>query len=245
MDAIVPAAHAGAVEARQGWLAAWQALGQPDEQRDTAAATTGELANVLEAWQRKEQAAPPNVDEQLQETSIAAVFVDREARMLEGTSAGSDETRAQIEQYRAAEQAAREQLLELEDAAAIRQAWYEDTAKERRAAELARNELRRRMDRELADATAGEPDTPVPAEPSAVERQEPHETEPVVSEAVRLGRKPRPVPADVSAREQAARDRLTRAEQQQRDVGEPRPHRRPQVDTGDTEADHGGHEHDL
>lgn len=254
VDAIGPAPHAGAVEARQGWLAAWQALGRPDEQRDTAAASTGELANVLEAWQRKEQAAPPNVDEQLQETSIAAVFADREARMLEGTGDGSEEIRAQIDQYRAAEQAARERLADLEDAAAVRQAWYEDTAAERRAAELARNELRRRMDRELAAATAGdvEPDESRGegdrVEPAAEQRQQARdvdEPEPVASGAVRLGRQSHPIPADVAAREQAARERLARANEQRRDLDEPQPRRRPQVDTGDAEADRGGHEHDL
>ncbi|MGH3424917.1 MAG: hypothetical protein ACRDO8_09320, partial [Nocardioidaceae bacterium] len=162
-DAIGPAPPAGAPEARQGWLAAWDALGRPEEQRDTAAASDGHLLNVLEAWQREEDRAPVNVDAQLRSTARQADYADRDARLAQNMAAmfraaeqdpSSDETR--LERARAWEARAREQLAILEERAAVRQEWYDATQQQRRAAQLARDELARRHDRELADMTAGQ-----------------------------------------------------------------------------------------
>lgn len=167
-DAIGPAPLAGAVDERAGWHAAWTALGRPDEQRDTAAASTGELDNLVEAWTRAEQDGPVNVDTDLADTSRLAVFVDREARLTQAeidraVEAGEDTAalEEQLAQYRGDDEAARARLTVLEEAAERRQEWYQATAAERRTAELARQELGRRTDRNLtheAETVASQPD---------------------------------------------------------------------------------------
>jgi conjugative relaxase-like TrwC/TraI family protein len=171
-DAIGPAPHRSAAEDRAGWHAAWTALGRPDEQRDVAAATRGELANTVQTWERTEALAPPNVDADLRGAYLSADFCDREARHchLEAeahTAAGrhpeAEQSGAHRDAYRRDEAAARVRAAELEEAATARQAWYESTTTQRRTAELARREATRRDDRELVRLLGADDRTPAEA----------------------------------------------------------------------------------
>jgi hypothetical protein len=167
-DAIGPAPHRSAAEDRAGWHTAWTALGRPDEHRDVAAATRGELANTIQAWERTEAVAPANVDDELRKAHRVADFCDREARYAHARiQTGADpQAAARVEQYRRQEGAARARAAELEAAAAARAAWYEQTTAQRRRAELARVELGRRDERALARLAAGQDPTAEPAEPA-------------------------------------------------------------------------------
>ncbi|MGH3096450.1 MAG: MobF family relaxase, partial [Streptosporangiales bacterium] len=183
-DAIGPAPHAGAPEARQGWLAAWEALGRPDEERDTVAASDGDLFNTLQAWQREQQAAPANVDNELRRTAREADDADRDARRAVAfgdlaRASGDDpsEEDRTLEQARQAEAAARQRLTALEEQAMQRQAWYEANQQQQRAAQLAQHELARRQDRELAQATEQRPEREPGMEPQPTGETPPRESE--------------------------------------------------------------------
>ena len=83
-------------------------------------------------------------------------------------AAGQDPTgaAAQSEEFRRYEAATRAQLAALEEAAADRQSWYEASAAQRRATELARVELARRAEREQAHLAGDSPSAePVTASP--------------------------------------------------------------------------------
>jgi conjugative relaxase-like TrwC/TraI family protein len=187
-DAIGPAPHRSAAEDRAGWHAAWTALGRPDEQRDLAAATRGELANAVQTWERTEALAPPNVDAELRGAYLAADFCDREARHCHleaeahaaaGRRPAAEQSGAHRDAYRRDEAAARARAAELEAAAAARQAWYESTAAQRRTAELARREAARRDDRDLARLLGADDRTPAEGperdEPAPIELGRDHE----------------------------------------------------------------------
>ncbi|MGH3098879.1 MAG: MobF family relaxase [Streptosporangiales bacterium] len=185
-DAIGAAPHAGAPEARQGWLAAWEALGRPDEERDTAAASAGSLWNVLQAWEREQQTAPANVNEELRRTARTVDDADRDARRAAAfgelaRASGDDpsEEDRSLQQARQAETAARQRLAALEEQAAQRAAWYEANQRRQRAAQLAQHELDRRRDRELTQAAQEQrqqDEAQRPDREAGVDRQQSQET---------------------------------------------------------------------
>ncbi|MBB4920971.1 MobF family relaxase [Streptosporangium saharense] len=151
-DAIGTAPSRAVPEQRTAWYAAYDALGRPEQERDVAAATLGELWVMRAAYERDARWAPPYVADDLKATSIAqrehaaeAVRLRAQARATaDKTVANGLWTQAQGLQAMAAE--LEEQRVRLAEIDAARQAWHTATQDARVMAMRADAELRRRPD---------------------------------------------------------------------------------------------------
>ena len=71
IDAIGPAPERGSPEQRASWHAAYTALRMPDEDREVAATTDGELWARRAAYARETRWAPPYVADELRDAHLA------------------------------------------------------------------------------------------------------------------------------------------------------------------------------
>ena len=162
-DAIGPAPERGSPEQQASWHAAYTALRMPDEGREVAAATDGELWARRAAYARDAMWAPPYVAAELRDAHIAEDTYRAEAvRTWHRADAAADEAertwlRREAEEYGALAQevgAYREALTEVAEA---RRRWHTATELDRRRALMADGELRRRYpDAELPLHPRGE-----------------------------------------------------------------------------------------
>jgi conjugative relaxase-like TrwC/TraI family protein len=149
-EAIGPAPERGSPEQRASWHAAYIALQMPDEAREVAAATDGELWTRRAAYERETKWAPPYVARELREVHIAEDRYRADAvRAWHRMDAAMDENgraeaRQEAEQNSALAQevgAYREALTEIDEA---RRQWHAATELSRQQALMADTELRRR-----------------------------------------------------------------------------------------------------
>jgi hypothetical protein len=149
-EAIGPAPERGSPEQRASWHAAYVALELPDEGREVAAATDGELWARRAAYERDTMWAPPYVADELRDAHIAEDTYRAGAVLAwHRADAAADETertRALREagEYGALAQevgAYREALTQVADA---RRRWHAATEPIRQRALIADAELRRR-----------------------------------------------------------------------------------------------------
>ncbi len=150
VEAIGPAPERGLPELRASWHAAYTALRMPELERESAAATDGELLALRAAYERETRWAPPYVGRELRNASIAedtyradAVHAWHRVDVVIG-QVEHDEARREAEGLSALAQevgARREVLAEIDEA---RRAWHAATEVSRRRALAADGELRRR-----------------------------------------------------------------------------------------------------
>ena len=169
-DAIGPAPQSGSPEQRASWHAAYTALNLPDQQREAAAMSDGELWARRDAYARETAWAPPHVADEMRSAHLAedsyrgaAVRAWYRADAA-ASKADRVQARQEAQQYSALAQevgAYREALTEVAEA---RRHWHAATELTRQQALAADAELRRRH-----------PDT---ALPSLHSDQEAHRTEP-------------------------------------------------------------------
>jgi conjugative relaxase-like TrwC/TraI family protein len=173
-QAIGSAPERASPEQRASWHAAYVALRLPDESREVAAATDGDLWARRAAFARETRWAPPYVAGELREAHIAEDTYRADAvRAWHRADAAVDEAerarvRQEAEQYSALAQevgAHREALTEVAEA---RRRWHAATELSRQRALMADTELRRRYpeaqlpplhaDGELEDGDTPRPD---------------------------------------------------------------------------------------
>jgi hypothetical protein len=150
VEAIGPAPERASPEQRASWHSAYTALRMPDESREVAAASDGELWASRAAYERETRWAPPYVAGQLREAHLAEDAYRADAvRAWHRADAAADETE-RAEALREAEEnnalgqevgAYREALTEVAEA---RRRWHASTELNRQRALLADTELRRR-----------------------------------------------------------------------------------------------------
>src|SRR5207247_3208823 len=130
---IGPAPERGSPEQRASWHAAYVALRMPDEAREVAAATNGELWARRAAYEREAKWAPPYVARELRETHIAEDRYRADAvRAWHRMDAAMDETERASAQQEAEQSSAlaqevgayREALAEIVEA---RRRWHAAT----------------------------------------------------------------------------------------------------------------------
>jgi conjugative relaxase-like TrwC/TraI family protein len=149
-DAIGAAPNAGQTEAYAAWRAAWEALGRPQDGRDEAEMTVGQLRVRVAAYQREQNWAPPYVGEELAATRQAADNARRTAalRDAEADNAPDHETserlRIEAEDARAMAKAHDILVAELAEVDEARAQWRVHTAATQDAADRAKAELRKR-----------------------------------------------------------------------------------------------------
>ena len=149
-DAIGPAPERASPEQRASWHAAYTALHLPDEQREVAAMSDGELWARRDAYARETAWAPPYVADELRDAHLAedTYRADAVRAWYRADAAASQadraEARQEAEQYSALAQevgAYREALTEVAEA---RRRWHEASEPARQRALAADTELRRR-----------------------------------------------------------------------------------------------------
>ena len=149
-DAIGPAPERASPELRASWHTAYAALRMPEQDREIAAATDGELLAWRAAYEREAGWAPPYVAGELREAHIAEDTYRADAvHAWYRADAAADEVereqaRHEAEGFSALAQeigAHREALAEVADA---RRAWHAGTEESRWRALVADTELRRR-----------------------------------------------------------------------------------------------------
>ena len=149
-EAIGPAPERGSPEQRASWHAAYVALELPDEGREVAAATDGELWARRAAYERDALWAPPYVGDELRDAHIAEDTYRADAVLAwHRADAAADEAERAAAlrdagQYGALAQdvgAYREALTEV---AGARRRWHAATEQDRQRALIADTELRRR-----------------------------------------------------------------------------------------------------
>jgi hypothetical protein len=149
-DPIGPAPERASPELRVSWHAAYTALAMPDLDRDTRAATDGELLSRRTAYQRQAAWAPPHVADELRDAHLAedtcrtgAILAWRQADTAQDWAQQSLARQQALTLTSRAQQAgARRQALE--QAAEARAAWHQATEPARQQALGADTELRRR-----------------------------------------------------------------------------------------------------
>lgn len=156
IDAIGPAPERGSPEQRASWQAAHVALRMPDEAREFAAASDGQLWAWRAAYERDTKWAPPYITHELREAHLAedayrAKAVHAWYRSDAATDAGERErARGEAEEHSALAQEVGAYREALADVAAARQRWHTATETDRQRALMADTELRRRHpDQEL------------------------------------------------------------------------------------------------
>ncbi|HEX6514909.1 MAG TPA: MobF family relaxase [Nocardioidaceae bacterium] len=148
--ALGPAPSREMPDARAAWEQAYDALGAPEEERDFAAAGDDELRGVLDGYAREQAWAPVHVAELYRETELTRERYERKAALTAAETGAlvddeeRDRTARRAAQYERIAAQMAERAGKLAEVHEARQAWYEHTADARRAAELARAELRRR-----------------------------------------------------------------------------------------------------
>jgi conjugative relaxase-like TrwC/TraI family protein len=149
-EAIGPAPEHGSPEQRASWHAAYVALELPDEGREVAGATDGELWARRAAYERDTRWAPPYVADELRDAHIAEETYRADAVLAwhRADAAADEAERARVlreaGEYGALAQevgAYREALTEVAEA---RQRWHAATEPDRQRALIADTELRRR-----------------------------------------------------------------------------------------------------
>ena len=149
-EAIGPAPDRAAPELRASWHAAWTALRMPDNDREIAAATDGELRSWRAAYAREAAWAPPYIAAELRDAHIAEdTYRARAVHAWHRADAAADEAervraQSEAEQSGALAQevgAYREALTEVDQA---RRRWHAATEPARQRALDADTELRRR-----------------------------------------------------------------------------------------------------
>ncbi|MGI8449307.1 MAG: hypothetical protein ACR2MP_19440, partial [Streptosporangiaceae bacterium] len=149
-NAIGPAPERASPEQRASWHAAYTALHLPDEQREVAAASDGELLARRDAYAKETFWAPSYVAGELRDAHLAedAYRADAVRAWYRADAAASRADRAQAreeaEEYSALAQevgAHREAMTEIAEA---RQRWHQATELARQRALAADAELRRR-----------------------------------------------------------------------------------------------------
>ncbi len=150
IEAIGPAPERGSPEQRASWHAAYVALELPDEGREVAAATDGELWARRAAYERDASWAPPYVADELRDAHIAEDTYRADAVLAwhRADAAPDEAERAgalrEAGEYGALAQevgAYREALTEVAEA---RRRWHAATELDRQRALTADTELRRR-----------------------------------------------------------------------------------------------------
>jgi conjugative relaxase-like TrwC/TraI family protein len=126
-------------ERRTSFVAAWQALGRPEDLLTEADMTTGRLYARVRAWDNAAAGAPPNVDETLRSAEREAEDA-RQAAALAEADGRPDEARQLRDQAAAAASA----VEILSDAAARREQWYQRELHTHANADAARAELQAR-----------------------------------------------------------------------------------------------------
>jgi hypothetical protein len=169
-DAIGSAPERGSPEQRASWHAAYTALHLPDERRELAAATDGELWSRRDAYAREAAWAPPYVADELRHAHLAEdrYRADAVRAWYRADAAANRAERAQARQEAegfsalAQEVGARRQALT--EVAEARRRWHAATELTRQQALAADAELRRRHpDTELPPLhPADEPGQPEP-----------------------------------------------------------------------------------
>lgn len=156
-DAIGPAPSRANPEQRATWLAAHDALGAPEGERDLSGASLGELYVLRAAYERETRWAPAYVADELRAASIQARELDQQVSHLRAEARQEQdaerrtalEAQAQARAELAQEMHAHRQDLERIDAA--RQSWYDATEDKRVLAERADQELRRRAEQDAQE----------------------------------------------------------------------------------------------
>jgi conjugative relaxase-like TrwC/TraI family protein len=172
VEAIGPAPERGSPEQRTSWHAAYVALRMPEESREIAAATDGELWARRAAYERDTAWAPPYVAGELRDAQIAEDTYRADAvlawhRADAAVDAGERAAALQeAEAHGALAQevgAYREALAEISEA---RQRWHATTDPDRQQAVMADTELRHRYpEMELPPLSADEDAASRSAEP--------------------------------------------------------------------------------
>ncbi|MFF4647462.1 MobF family relaxase [Streptomyces sp. NPDC001389] len=161
----------GAVEQRAAWEAAHVALGRTEDEQTLAATGNATLREMVARYERERSWAPAHVGEELSEARQTVLRYEEKAVLAQADADQATEPaeRAELEaQARGYEDvvgtlAARVEVLEQIDAA--REAWYEETAPAREAAEAAREELNRRdLDDQLVEEEVADLDGDLVAE---------------------------------------------------------------------------------
>jgi hypothetical protein len=149
-DALGPAPDRGSPEQRASWHAAYTALRLPDQHRDTAAATDGQLWAWRDTYARDTAWAPPYVAGDLRDAHLAedayradAIHAWHQADAATDPAARAQALRQAQENGTLAQEVGtyREALTEIAD---TRQRWHAATETSRQQALLADAELRRR-----------------------------------------------------------------------------------------------------
>lgn len=149
-EPIGPAPSQANVEQRSTWLAAHQALGSPEGQRDLSGASLGELYSLRAAYERETRWAPAYVADELRAASRQTHQLEQQVAEVWGQAGQESDPERRMALVAQAEARAelaadldrhRRDLVRLDEA---RQGWYEATAEERSLAERADQELRRR-----------------------------------------------------------------------------------------------------
>lgn len=154
-DAIGPAPSRKEPERRASWLAAHDALGAPEGERDLSTMGVGDLYALRAAYARETAWAPAYVAPQLRAASLQARDLADEAAILRAraSSVEDPQRRAGLEARAAARaelaQELREHCRELAEVDAARDRWYEVTEDARVLAQRADRELRRRAAEDL------------------------------------------------------------------------------------------------
>lgn len=171
-EAIGVAPRGGDPDRRVAWDQAWTALGRPEENRDVARLTDGELHNHVVAYEREEAWAPQHPGDQLRQAHERARYWSQKATLDRAGLAAEDHVNAlAVPQpsngVGAVQPSSTEQIAEqmrahaaqLDEVAAARSAWHSHTQDKRELGRRAAAELERRhpkADREAATETLTE-----------------------------------------------------------------------------------------
>jgi AAA domain len=149
-DAIGPAPERGSSEQRTSWHAAYAALELPDEGRELATATDGELWVRRAAYERDTMWAPSYVADELRDAHIAEDTYRADAVLAwHRADAAADEAERtgalrEAEEYGALAQEVGAYCEALTEIAEARRRWHAATELDRQRALIADTELRRR-----------------------------------------------------------------------------------------------------
>jgi hypothetical protein len=132
---------------RAGTLAAYRALGEPEDRIELVGATDATLRRMVEQYERETEWAPPHVAGQLREVSESLSDLQREAvqKYIEAREAEdparAEELQTTVEGYDALAASMEEDRKALEKVHEARQAWHEHTEDSRSQAQDAQRQL--------------------------------------------------------------------------------------------------------
>ncbi|MGW6412182.1 MobF family relaxase [Streptomyces vinaceus] len=167
----------GAVEQRAAWEAAHVALGRDEEERTLAMTSAGALREMVARYEREQAWAPAHVGEELSEARQVAMLYGERAILAQADADVAEdadrrqELEAEARGYEDLVDAFSERVRILEQIDTAREAWFEETAPAREAADAARTELARRAadEMEAQDIEPGPEDDVLLGEDQAVE----------------------------------------------------------------------------